>query len=115
MLFQKYFKFSTKKIRNENLKYDGMFENLLFVEMESSKCIIYLTNMCCNGQGTKFGCFLITTRLGWFYVKRIFRDHIIKSISSFFQENKPQFQNQNKNLNYQLISYFSLVITTCYA
>jgi hypothetical protein len=51
MLFQKYLKFSTKKIRNENKKYDGMFENLSFVEMESSKLIIYLTNMCSNGQG----------------------------------------------------------------
>jgi hypothetical protein len=70
MLFQKFLRFLTKKIRNENLKYDVMFENISFVEMETSKRIIYLTSMCCNGQGTKFCCFLITTRLGRFFLER---------------------------------------------
>jgi hypothetical protein len=36
---------------NENTKYDGIFENTSFVKMESSKLIIYLTNMCQSGQG----------------------------------------------------------------
>jgi len=35
----------------ENTKYDGILENTSFVKMESSKLIIYLTNMCQSGQG----------------------------------------------------------------
>ncbi len=43
-------KFFTKKrgifFVNENKESDRIFENISFVEMESSKLINYLTNMC---------------------------------------------------------------------
>ncbi len=44
--FFKYF-FSEAKI-----KFDGIFENISFVKIESSKLINYSTNMCRSGQGT---------------------------------------------------------------
>jgi len=37
---------------NGNKKSDRIFENISFVEMESSKLINYLTNMCWSDQGT---------------------------------------------------------------
>jgi len=51
-------KFFTKKrgifFVNENKESDRIFENISFVEMESSKLINYLTNMCWSDQGIGF-------------------------------------------------------------
>jgi hypothetical protein len=36
----------------ENKQSDGMFENILFLKMKSSKLINHWANMCESGQGT---------------------------------------------------------------
>jgi hypothetical protein len=51
-IFKIYFLIFFKKILKENIESDGIFENISFVEMESSKLINYLTNMCPSDLGT---------------------------------------------------------------
>jgi len=43
--------FNKKKILKETKKFHGIFGHISFVEIESSKVINYLTNMCWTGQG----------------------------------------------------------------
>jgi len=45
-------KFSEKNFLKENKGSDGIFENISFVEMESSKLINYSASMCWTGEGT---------------------------------------------------------------
>ncbi len=52
ILFQNFFAFENK------IKFDEIFENISFVKMESSKIIIYSTNMCRSYQGINYNTLL---------------------------------------------------------